>query len=562
MLKVLKLNNLKLSNLRLNTKLMASFILVALITLVVGIVGWNGISQLSGFIEAISSNQMPRVQALLTINEAKTAIDGCEKALLNASLTSSQREIFYSRIQDRLNQIDINRKIFEAKAQTKEEVEIWPRLVSALQRCQKNDVEFLRLSRQYDTDKSKDTFKQMLYQGLEIDDIAFARAENLLNQLVPINFNIVAEVSKQAKTTVNWVTITALIGMIIGALLALTLGIILSFSIAHPMNSAVARLGEGAQQIAAASSQLAASAQQLSQGSAEQASAIEETSSTLQETGSMLQQNTANTIQAAQLSQQAKESAGKGNSEMQEMMSSIQEIKKSSDKISKIIKVIDDIAFQTNILALNAAIEAARAGEAGMGFAVVAEEVRNLAQRSSQAAKDTTAIIETNIELSGKGVVVAERVREALIEITDQTKKVNELMGEIAAATQEQAQGVDQVNMGMSQIETVTQQNASNAEESASAAEELSAQADNMRKIVNELSQLVHGKVADLKVAMLDMNHQIHQSQQVEQAVKTIGAIASDSMNYDTALPDKTGRKTKITSPEDVISLEKDPHHF
>ncbi len=214
-------------------------------------------------------------------------------------------------------------------------------------------------------------------------------------------------------------------------------------SIARPMNSMIARIGESAGQVAVASHQLSASASQLSQGSAEQAAAIEETSSTLQESASMMAQNDNNTKQAALFSVQAEESANKGSAEMKQMMESIQEIKKSSDQIAKIIKVIDDIAFQTNILALNAAIEAARAGEAGMGFAVVAEEVRNLAGRSAQAAKDTTAIIETNIELSNVGVAVADKVREALNEITAQSKKVSQLMDEIAAASQEQVQGIE-----------------------------------------------------------------------------------------------------------------------
>ncbi len=256
------------------------------------------------------------------------------------------------------------------------------------------------------------------------------------------------------------------------------------------MTNIVNALSEDAQQVAATSIQLASSAQQLSEGTAEQASAIEETSSTLQESSSMLQQNTDNTKQAAGLSEQAKESANKGSNEMKEMMSSIQEIKKSSDQISKIIKVIDDIAFQTNILALNAAVEAARAGEAGAGFAVVAEEVRNLAQRSAQAAEDTTTIIESNIELSAKGVMVAEKVREALQEITAHTNKVNQLMDEVAAASQEQSQGVEQITKALTQMETITQQNAVNAEESASMAEKLNAQANSMRKIVQRAFEI------------------------------------------------------------------------
>jgi methyl-accepting chemotaxis protein len=226
-------------------------------------------------------------------------------------------------------------------------------------------------------------------------------------------------------------------------ILGVICAIVITRSITKPINQIVSGLNESSHQVAAASVQLSASAQQLSQGSAEQASSIEETSSILHESSSMLQQNVVSTKQATQLTEQANESANLGSREMQEMMSSIQEIKKSSDQIAKIIKVIDDIAFQTNILALNAAIEAARAGDAGMGFAVVAEEVRNLAQRSAGAAKDTAVIIETNIELSGKGVSVAERVRGVLNEITVRSKKVNELMNEISAASEEQAQGVE-----------------------------------------------------------------------------------------------------------------------
>lgn len=333
-------------------------------------------------------------------------------------------------------------------------------------------------------------------------------------------------------------------------------------SITKSMNAITSRIREGAQQVAAASGQLSASAGQLSQGSTEQAAAIEETSSTLQESASMMDQNLTNTKQAAQLSEHAKDAADKGNHEMQEMMSSIQEIKKSSDQIAKIIKVIDDIAFQTNILALNAAIEAARAGDAGMGFAVVAEEVRNLAGRSAQAAKDTSAIIESNIELSTKGVSIAGKVREALNEITIQSKKVNELMDEVAAASQEQSLGIEQVNKSIAQVTVVTQQNAANAEESASAAEELNAQSENMKQIVEELSMLVYGTVHAIN--QIGYNGQrIPDLEQFQGRTRTNHSETYLEYSHSKKpVTEKTNPKTKVVSPEDVIPLEEDTRHF
>ncbi len=348
---------------------------------------------------------------------------------------------------------------------------------------------------------------------------------------------------------------------VIAIVFGIGITIFITRGITLPVTKIVNALTEGAGQVAAASTQLSASAQQLSQGSTEQAAAIEETSSTLQESASMMLQNTTNTKQAAQLSEQAKQSSSIGSTQMQQMMDSIQEIKKSSDEIAKIIKVIDDIAFQTNILALNAAIEAARAGEAGMGFAVVAEEVRNLAGRSAQAAKDTTNIIGNNIELSTNGVSVADKVREALNEITQQTKKVSELMEEVAAASQEQSQGIEQVNKAMTQVETVTQQNAANAEESASAAEELNAQAENMRKIVRELSEMVNGQKATVEMEKYQKTHSLHHV--LSQGNSEV-AVMTDHLSSRKALGlvgDKAV-KTKVVSPEDIIPLTNDTDKF
>ncbi len=351
----------------------------------------------------------------------------------------------------------------------------------------------------------------------------------------------------------NSALIITLVASIISAIITLTFA---RFIIDKPLNSIASRITEGTGQVVAASNQLAASAQQLSQDSAEQAAAIEEISSTIQETASMASQNTSNTEQAAQLSEQAKKSADQGGLEMREMMQSIQEIKSSSDQIVRIIKVIDDIAFQTNILALNAAIEAARAGEAGMGFAVVAEEVRNLADRSAQAARDTTAMIEANIELSGKGVATAEKVRAALDEITVHSNKVSQLMDEVAAASREQVQGIDQVNKAMTQVETVIQQNAAGAEESASAAAELNAQAGSMRQIVLEFSELVNGTTASLEAELKRAEAQGN----LTPYIQTARSLKTTPQNQSRVKP--VARKTQVISPEEVIPLDQDPQQF
>ncbi|MCK4389092.1 MAG: methyl-accepting chemotaxis protein [Desulfobacterales bacterium] len=256
-------------------------------------------------------------------------------------------------------------------------------------------------------------------------------------------------------------------------------------------NKAVKNLGDAltqaasaADQVGSASGQVASSSQSLAEGSAEQAASLEETSSSLEEMASMTKQNADNANQANNLMNEANQTVGKANDSMRELTTSMEEISKASEETSKIIKTIDEIAFQTNLLALNAAVEAARAGEAGAGFAVVAEEVRNLAMRSAEAAKSTAILIEGTVKKVNDGGEIVTRTNEAFTEVATSAGKVGQLVGEIAAASNEQAQGIEQVNKAVAEMDKVTQQSAANAEESASASEQMTAQAQELNSML------------------------------------------------------------------------------
>ncbi|NLK61968.1 MAG: methyl-accepting chemotaxis protein, partial [Fusobacteria bacterium] len=302
----------------------------------------------------------------------------------------------------------------------------------------------------------------------------------IVNQLGDQGINNTKNLTQHTKNLLDLLNKVIVISVIISILIGIIAAYIIIKSITRPIDKIVRELSESAGQVSAASMQLSDASHELAESSTEQAASIEETASTLSESSSMVQQNTENTKQTSILVQETKYAAETGNNEMSNMMVAMEGIKKSSDEIGKIIKVIDDIAFQTNILALNAAVEAARAGDAGMGFAVVAEEVRNLAQRSAQASSDTATMIAENINISEKGVILAEKVAEALKVINTKADKVDDIMQEVLAASIEQTQGISQINRAISQMEQVTHNIASTAEESSSASSELNAQAENM----------------------------------------------------------------------------------
>ena len=251
-------------------------------------------------------------------------------------------------------------------------------------------------------------------------------------------------------------------------------------------NEVLSEINMAAEQVEVGAEQVSASSQSLSQGSSEQASSVEQMSTSITEVAEQTKENATNANKANELSIMARENAESGNQEMKQMLISMNNIKDSSNNIANIIKVIDDIAFQTNILALNAAVEAARAGEHGKGFAVVAEEVRNLAARSAEAAKETTALIDNSINQVNEGYSIAQKTAEGLEGIVSGVADAVEIVGMIASASTEQASAIEQISVGIDQVSQVTQSNMATAEESAAASEQMASQSQELKQMIGE----------------------------------------------------------------------------
>lgn len=323
---------------------------------------------------------------------------------------------------------------------------------------------------------------------LQICEPAFAEYQVALAEIIAYYKQQQQTSNQEVLTIMGRQTILIMLSMFI--LMAITVGIAftLYLRISRRIRSQLKHINDAVEVTESASKELVEVSDSLASDSSMQAASVEETSASLNEIANMIQNTRQNTQQANSLGEQSKAHIADASSQMEELVQAMQDITESSERTQNIIKTIDEIAFQTNLLALNAAVEAARAGEAGAGFAVVAEEVRNLALRSSEAAKETAKMIEesaTNIE-SGRSK--AYRANEVFTQVQSLSSKVGELIQKIASDSIEQDEGIRQLNHAMQQIEQVVQSNAAHAEESAASSQELRSQADNLNGVISEMS--------------------------------------------------------------------------
>jgi methyl-accepting chemotaxis protein len=540
-------------------KLIAGFITVAVITGVVGVLGWWGITQTRNGLYEVAEVSLPSILLLKDTQYEYQRIQTALRTLKDPTLSRQIRELQFQYIEDARARYTKDLGEYDPIERVAEEDRLYQIFLGQLEGLR--DLNNLYI----------ETAKGLLQPGADmyaiiarLNDIeqnqgqyeAFNNLQTALDELVEyvIHYYGVEEIER-IEAAANLMNVIIIVVAIIGFGLAVALGVIISRAISKPVNGITQELYSSAGSLESASSQVSSSSQELSSGASELASSVEEMTSSIEELQSIIESNTKNTNEGKGMSDVAYQQAQESSKLMNDLGDAIEEIDENSRKVAKVIKVIDDIAFQTNILALNAAVEAARAGDAGRGFAVVADQVKNLAQKSAEAAKETATLIEDALSSVVEGKHKSESVKENSIKSGEAMEKINTIMDEISRASTEQLKGANQVTKAISQINAVVQQTSSTSEENAAAGEELMAQAETLGEIVVRLNTIVKGGDAQQEIAKrnAERGRQIKKHKDAHLIAHNTSEKKQDASALRISHKDED---VEIIKPEDKIPLE------
>jgi methyl-accepting chemotaxis protein len=475
-----------MAKLNLSTKLISGFMLMGLILLIGGLLGPYGISRLGGELKEVSEVHFPAIHSLGTMIEAQKTIQRAKQSLLIPELFSDETERghLFQRLDQAWGRAEKGKKVYETLPRSKEGEVLWSNLKPTWETWMKSHQEVINLLKE-----GKRIEAVALSAGRERE--SFVQAERLLMELS--NFNLkLSEKAKQTGLDMEvWQKRLVTSGTAAGIVIALLFGFFFAGSITKSVYRCIKNLSETCAQFAATSEQIASSSNQLAGGTSIQAAAVEETSSVTEQLSSIIQRNTED---VDNLKTFVEESGVRGMEAFDKFIKAkkaLKEIKISSEETSKIVKTISEIAFQTSLLALSASIEAAQTNKVGIGFSVVAQEVRNLARRSTEASKNTSALIEETIRLINRGDDLVRASLGSFIAYGDASKPISGFSGTASEVARKQAQGIEQINIAIGEISRTSQINATSARESASVAQELTAQTNSMTKILEELKKVV-----------------------------------------------------------------------
>jgi len=508
-------------NMRISAKILLGFFVVAFIAGVIGVDGILNINKISALDTKLYEKMTQPLDEVINISNAANDIRGNVRDVLLKDNSSE--------IQDHVNKIKAASSQFDSSFDELAKTTLTTQGEQVMKDLKTSKTKYIevvnRIIELKNQDKGQDAVKLLYSEGKP----ALEDLDSHIVEFTKLKMDMAKQTSGDNNQIAASTTLTTIIVLIIGIVMAVLIGIFISSTISKPvrkiikiadkvadgdfdvtinisgkdeigllgasfrkmtdkLNNAMCYINSAAEQVASGSKQVSDSSISLSQGAMEQASAIEELTASIEEISAQTRMNAENATNANEIAENAKVNAENGYEQMKEMQHAVDEINSASTNIYKIIKVIDEIAFQTNILALNAAVEAARAGQHGKGFAVVAEEVRNLAARSAKAAKETTEMIEGSIKKAEAGSAIANETSEALNKIVENTVKVADFISQIAVASNEQAEGIAQINAAVMQVSTVVQTNSATSEESASASEELASQAEMLKDQVSQFN--------------------------------------------------------------------------